>query len=606
MKRSRRIRHRFNESSNASAGVWKAFTLTSPLIALLTAMLTCLACTDDAPVGPPVYPDVARTWRSENTVPVTLGLQGIWGTSPSTIFAVGPRSTILQRAGQKWKGMNISGISLDLFSIWGTAADDVYALGEGGRTLHYDGSSWSELNPPTSRYLTAVWGSSTTDLYFVGRVGTILHYDGSTWSDMSVDYDYAIQDIWGSGPEDIYAATDRGPPFHFDGEDWSLLDIGVEDPYLPAFNVAGSSSDNVLLCGYSTLLFDGYEWRDFGRTPWPGVFSVWCEGRNSYYGVSRADLVYFDGDSWRTVFSKPTSYYYGTLTDVWGDGRGAVYMTSDAGGIWRHDSGRTELLNKTLNDIVDIWGSSESDVYAVGDYGTVMHFDGKEWTVQEPFTNGHLQGVWGSAPDNVFAIDHDDVFHFDGRRWQWIYRNQSVGFQDICGVGRRELVVVGLGGIAQYRFGEWSSTTASLGLEAVWGRSPMAVFAVGGATFLRFGGNEWVVMEAPDDFLAYDVWGVNECEVYAVGYGGLAVYDGVKWTVVPGAPLGQPERVWARAGGDLFVADSYGIAHLVGSDWERYYVDPPVGVFALFGLKSGDVFAGGRRGLMMRYTGEDR
>lgn len=79
-----------------------------------------------------------------------------------------------------------NGASDGLESVWGSSSSDVFAVGVDGIILHYDGSAWSVMNSGTSDELYGVWGSSSTDVFAVGAYGymgqllygTILHYKG--------------------------------------------------------------------------------------------------------------------------------------------------------------------------------------------------------------------------------------------------------------------------------------------------------------------------------------------------------------------------------------------------------------------------------------------
>ena len=66
-----------------------------------------------------------------------------------------------------------------LFGVWGTSPSDVFAVGD-GTILHYDGSSWSEMNVPEIDGVipdfTGVWGASSSDVFAVGPLGVIVHY----------------------------------------------------------------------------------------------------------------------------------------------------------------------------------------------------------------------------------------------------------------------------------------------------------------------------------------------------------------------------------------------------------------------------------------------
>jgi hypothetical protein len=105
-------------------------------------------------------------------------LGGIWGSSPSDVFAVGGlngQGIILHYDGSSWSPMT-GGTIAELYSVWGSSSRDVFAVGMNGTILHYDGSTWSKMESGTGNYLQGMWGSCSSDVFAAGDWGTILHY----------------------------------------------------------------------------------------------------------------------------------------------------------------------------------------------------------------------------------------------------------------------------------------------------------------------------------------------------------------------------------------------------------------------------------------------
>ena len=68
-----------------------------------------------------------------------------------------------------WSPM-ISGTTRQLRGVWGTSPTDVYAVGSRGTILHYDGTDWSAMVSPVDlESLNDVWGTSSDDIYAVGQ-----------------------------------------------------------------------------------------------------------------------------------------------------------------------------------------------------------------------------------------------------------------------------------------------------------------------------------------------------------------------------------------------------------------------------------------------------
>ena len=61
-----------------------------------------------------------------------------------------------------------------LNAIWGSSATDIFAVGDKGTIIHGNGTSWTLMNSGTQVKLLGVWGTSGTDVYAVGNS----HKDG--------------------------------------------------------------------------------------------------------------------------------------------------------------------------------------------------------------------------------------------------------------------------------------------------------------------------------------------------------------------------------------------------------------------------------------------
>jgi hypothetical protein len=94
--------------------------------------------------------------------------------------------------------------------VWGSSPSDVFAVGKFGRIRHFDGTTWTEMESGTDKFLFGVWGTSPSDVYAVGEGGTILHYDGASWSPMESGTEIELWEIWGISSGDVFVVSRHG------------------------------------------------------------------------------------------------------------------------------------------------------------------------------------------------------------------------------------------------------------------------------------------------------------------------------------------------------------------------------------------------------------
>jgi hypothetical protein len=144
-----------------------------------------------------------NVWTSAPGIDDTEMYCSFWGSSATDVFAVGNPgspdagpftapaypSVIVHYDGQSWSEMRRNATDV-LSGIWGTSPTDVFAVGGSEAAeniwqdtiLHYDGSSWSVMDRGSFPvYLRNAWGSSPGDVFAVGydanfAAGVILHY----------------------------------------------------------------------------------------------------------------------------------------------------------------------------------------------------------------------------------------------------------------------------------------------------------------------------------------------------------------------------------------------------------------------------------------------
>ncbi len=159
-------------------------------------------------------------------------LSGTFGTSPTDMWAVGNKGTILHFDGHSVAPVS-AGVTTDLSDVWGTSSTDVWAVGAGGTVLHFDGHAFVPVASSTNVALRAVFTARPNDVWIGGDASTLLHWDGSALSPVAlpgVPTDATIYDIHGIAPNDIWLVcgddSSGAIMVHYDGTTWSPTVVG--------------------------------------------------------------------------------------------------------------------------------------------------------------------------------------------------------------------------------------------------------------------------------------------------------------------------------------------------------------------------------------------
>ncbi|HNF98765.1 MAG TPA: protein kinase, partial [Pseudomonadota bacterium] len=179
----------------AQSPKWQKFALIG-VIGLVVAAGGALAVklTGSPPVDKPTDPaDVKPVVKGPETpgrfwadVPsgTTQVLQDMWGTGPSSLWAVGKNGTLLRWNGTAWSAAELPANASKTYlnAIWGSSAEDVWVVGKEGVIIHFDGNKWNEVPSGAREGLKKVWGLAKDNAWAVGENGVILHWNGNDWS----------------------------------------------------------------------------------------------------------------------------------------------------------------------------------------------------------------------------------------------------------------------------------------------------------------------------------------------------------------------------------------------------------------------------------------
>jgi hypothetical protein len=288
-----------------------------------------------------------------------------------------------------------------LWNVWGTSASSVWAVGGGGSALYYDGIRWQARPTPQevqSDTLTSLSGTGDGNVFATGvnfssdGAGTsVIRFNGTSWSFLgriALAYRPSCVAAYGDNDAFVWGRTNAAGGAARD-------DIGV------LYRVTG---------GVATLVMS---------TPVP-FFSVQltqCGIRvfspTDIVATGQAQVLRLDSVA-------KTATPIGTLSSnqngaLWAQDTNNLFI-SLAMNAQQWTGGPTWTnLNTGLNGVLlALSGTSTSRVFAAGwasagggvQAGTVLFWDGLGWTVEAiPSGLPRLQGVWASPPDGrVFAV----------------------------------------------------------------------------------------------------------------------------------------------------------------------------------------------------------
>lgn len=523
----------------------------------------------------------ADNWYWDRPLTMTRNLNGVWGSGTSDVWAVGDQGTILHYDGTLWIPVR-SGTTNDLLSVAGRDAKNVWAVGRKGTTLRWNGIAWSILDGKTTLDLNSVAISSyqtdpNTPIAVTPQGVYLWTADGWTMYPTSPTMPFnfvlgypASEDAVGPGGAYYHDAYAGSPKWASSGGGFNSKNLlGIA---LAALDQLGRGTYWLVGEGGAFFRYEqvGNKTTDLstGTANLRGVWSTppmrsqpagpaWIAG-------DQGTLLHWNEPAWASVPSGTTR----NLRAVWASVDDDVWAVGDGGTLIHWDGKAARPYGPDpLTSLRAVWGSDLNNVFAVGDGGSVLHFDGTAWSVVNPGTSSNLYGVWGSGSNDLWAVGIGGVvLHGDGKTWTNVESTTGTTLRAVSGSGPADVWIVGDGGTARHwdgkmlnkqdvagsqvvdpdgvwvapdghafvvgpgSFGLWApGTPGSWGHidsyynSAVWGRSPMDVWAVGNS---HDNVGHWTGSKLEDAtelrFAFYGVWG-NDKGVFAVGYGGEIV-----------------------------------------------------------------------------------
>jgi hypothetical protein len=281
-----------------------------------------------------------------------------------------------------------SNSNTDLYGVWGTSASSVWAVGDGGAILYYNGAIWQTRSSPVTEVIVSIHGSAPDNIAALAFSDgydsqlDVLRYDGTSWTKLgSVNNTYYANTscLFTYGPNDVFVySTYWDIAGQASKGQLHRIKNGVVTQLLANGPVSGESGcglwvfspTNVLIGAIDVQKWDGTQLTAVGSgSPYSnGLFafsptSVFAKGNPP---------TYWDGQSWSNL----TTAFQGTVTGLHGTSASRIFASA------YYYSGATQ-----------------------SDFGAALFYDGLGWT-QEALPSGtlSLNGIWAAPTGEVFAV----------------------------------------------------------------------------------------------------------------------------------------------------------------------------------------------------------
>jgi hypothetical protein len=287
-----------------------------------------------------------------------------------------------------------------LMSVWGTSATSVWAVGLGGTAVYYNGSQWQVRPTPTdvqSDMLTSLSGTSDSNIFAVSNstqtsnIGAaILRFDGTSWSELG------RTNVGGEQHAACIAAYADNDAFM-----WGYTIGSSQSETGSLYRVTNGTATLIMAVGSLGL----YNATQCGIE----VFSPTNIIVTSQTAVYQIDSVA------KKATAIGTASLLGQGGALWADAPNDLFISFGAN-VQQWTTGPTWAnLSTGLNGVVNaISGTASNRLFAAGqnytttaNVATVLFWNGVGWTVQSlPAGLPSLWGVWASPlpQGKVFAV----------------------------------------------------------------------------------------------------------------------------------------------------------------------------------------------------------
>jgi hypothetical protein len=298
-----------------------------------------------------------------------------------------------------WSSMT-SNSNQGLTSVWGTGPSSVWAVGSGGTALYYNGVQWQARPTPVgvqSDTLQSLSGTGDSNIFAVGTSNTgtlagtsLIRFDGTSWNYLgriSVGGQYRAACVAAYADNDAFV--------------WGYV-IGSGN------NDAGTLYR--VTNGTATMIMSVID-LGFSNQTQCGIHAF---SPNNVVVTAQSRVYQIDSVA-HTSTMVGTASLLGEGGALWADASNDMFITFGANvEQWTGGSAWNNLSTGLSGSLAAISGTGTSRVFAAGGAsssgttaGTVLFWNGVGWTVQAlPSATPRLQGIWASPlpQGRVFAV----------------------------------------------------------------------------------------------------------------------------------------------------------------------------------------------------------
>lgn len=242
--------------------------------------------------GPTVAHYDGTAWTRLDTGLRNVDLWWVTGFAGGPVFMSGSNGTILRYENGVFEPQTTPGTSI-VFGMWGASPTDVWAVGgnfgSGGFAWRFDGATWRAVPdvPADIASLGTCWkvnGRTPDDVWISATSGTTLHWDGAALARIDVPVDASLLSVAGNDERFVtVGGAFDGVLYENDGTGWQ----SAIPPGGPLLTGVALSADQAIAVGqFGTVLRRGRSgWSTDPRVTDENLHATWIDPDGGVWAV---------------------------------------------------------------------------------------------------------------------------------------------------------------------------------------------------------------------------------------------------------------------------------------------------------------------------------